>query len=243
MVREIVAQRFAAETSGSWPGVASWLSQLENPEWQSLITEILADNRPVRDVETLLKGSSARDGAVKILRDKNIDLQLAALNQRLADPDLKEDEQSRILTQIQHLRKLKKQPLAAKSEEGEGLISGHGRTGFPCRRRFPSAANITLCVFNASARLVRGHFHAAGNRFRRIFQTASGRDDRKHRRNPATSWPACSTRPCRYEVSWNEIYCPAGCLRCPPDAYGNNRVAGNSTLAAHRLADSSAFEF
>ena len=51
MVREIVAQRFAAEAAGSWPGVAAWLSEIENPEWQNLITEILADNRPIRDVE------------------------------------------------------------------------------------------------------------------------------------------------------------------------------------------------
>jgi DNA primase catalytic core len=118
-VREIVAQRFAAEASGSWPGVAPWLSQLENPEWQNLITEILADSRPIRDVETLLKGSPIRDGAVKILRDKHIDLQLAALNQRLLAPDLKEDEQRQFLTQIQHLRQLKKQPLAGKADESE----------------------------------------------------------------------------------------------------------------------------
>jgi hypothetical protein len=33
--------------------------------------------------------------------------------------DLKEDEQREFLTQLQHLRHLKKQPLTAKSEEGE----------------------------------------------------------------------------------------------------------------------------
>jgi DNA primase len=119
MVREIVAQRLAAEANDAWPGVAAWLSQLDNPEWQNLTTEILADNRPIRDVEILLKGSPARDGVVKILRDKHIDLQLAALNQRLAAPDLKEDEQRQVLTQIQRLRQLKKQPLTAKEVEGE----------------------------------------------------------------------------------------------------------------------------
>jgi len=34
-----------------------------------------------------------RDGAVKLLRDKHIDLQVAALIQSLANPDLKEDKQ------------------------------------------------------------------------------------------------------------------------------------------------------
>jgi DNA primase len=117
MVREIVAQRIAAETSGSWPGLAPWLSQLDNPEWQNLITEILADSRPIRDVEALLKGSPIRDGAVKILRDKYLDLQLIALNQRLLASDLKEDELRKISTEIDHLRQLKKQPLAAKADE------------------------------------------------------------------------------------------------------------------------------
>ena len=69
MVREIVAQRLAAEESDSLgTGAASWLSQLDNQEWQNLTTEILAENRPVRDVETLLKGSPIRDGTVKLLR-------------------------------------------------------------------------------------------------------------------------------------------------------------------------------
>jgi DNA primase len=119
MVREIATQRIAAETNGSWPGLAGWLSQLENPGWQNLATEILADNRPIRDVETLLKGSGVRDGTVKLLRDKHIELQLAALNQRLLTPDLKEDEQREFLTKIQQLRQLKKRPLAPKPVEGE----------------------------------------------------------------------------------------------------------------------------
>ena len=46
----------------------------------------------------LLKGSANADGVVKILRDKDIDSQLAVLNQRLAAPDLKEDEQRQMLT-------------------------------------------------------------------------------------------------------------------------------------------------
>jgi len=56
---------------------------------------------------------------VKILRDKYIERQLAALNQRLLDPDLKEEEQRQLLTHKERLRHLKKQPLAAKSDESE----------------------------------------------------------------------------------------------------------------------------
>ena len=118
MVREIVAQRLAAQVDGSWPGLASWLSQLENPEWQSFVTEILADNRS-SSAENNLKGLPTRDGALKILRDKYIEHQLAALNQSLAAPELNEQEQTEILTKIQHLRQLKKQPLAPKPVQGE----------------------------------------------------------------------------------------------------------------------------
>jgi DNA primase len=132
MVRETVAQRFAAEASHTWPGLASWLSQLENPEWRNFITEILADSRP-SPVEKNLKGLPTRDSTLKILRDKYIERQLAALNQRLNAPDLKEDEQRRILTQMERLRQLKKQPLAAKPDEGaiNPLSTGHPEVETP----------------------------------------------------------------------------------------------------------------
>jgi DNA primase len=118
MVREIVARRFAAAASHAWPGLAPWLTQLDNPGWQNLITEILSDSRP-SPVEKNLKGLPTRDSTLKILRDKYIERQLAALNQRLIAPDLKEDEQRPVLTQMERLRQLKKQPLAAKPDGAE----------------------------------------------------------------------------------------------------------------------------
>ncbi|MGP8198308.1 MAG: DNA primase [Limisphaerales bacterium] len=113
MVREIVAQRFAADASHAWPGLAGWLAQLDNPEWQSLVTEILSDSRP-SPVENNLKGLPTRDGTLKILRDKHIERQLAALNLRLAAPDLKEDENNEICRRLVRLRQLKRQPLSPK---------------------------------------------------------------------------------------------------------------------------------
>jgi DNA primase len=119
VVREICLQRIAAEENGSWTTLAGWLSQLDRPEWQSFITELLADGRAIRDIEILLKGSPTRDGLVKILRDKNIEAQVAVLNQRLQDPSLNEEQQREVLTQIQELRFLKKQPLTPKPVPGE----------------------------------------------------------------------------------------------------------------------------
>jgi DNA primase len=118
LVKEIVGQRLAAESGGSWPGLASWLGQLENPDWQSLITEILSDPRP-SPTEKNVKGVAARDSTIKILRDKHIDRQLAALQQRLSVPELNEDEQCRLIAQMQQLRQFRKQPLAPRMLEGE----------------------------------------------------------------------------------------------------------------------------
>jgi DNA primase len=117
MVREIAAQRLAAVAGQAWPGLAAWLAELDNPEWRSLVTEILSDSRPSR-AEKNLKGLASKDGTIKILRDKYIERQLAALNQRLAAPGLKEEETADISRRLDRLRQLKKQPLAPKGEAG-----------------------------------------------------------------------------------------------------------------------------
>jgi DNA primase len=115
-VRAVITHRIDAHFTGSWSGVAAWLSASDNAAWSSLITEILADGRPIADPETVLKGSPTRQGAVKILRDKFIDRQLAACNQRLADPALPQADQTALIQQTQSLRLLKKQPLVPKSD-------------------------------------------------------------------------------------------------------------------------------
>jgi hypothetical protein len=100
-----------------WPGIAAWLSQPENTRWQSLVTEILADSRPIPDAVALVQGSPTRDGIVKILRDKHIERRLAELNRSLAASDAPEAAPDELLGQMQRLRKLKKQPLAARSDQ------------------------------------------------------------------------------------------------------------------------------
>ena len=115
-VRELISRRLQAHADGSWKNAAAWLSQIEDPGWKNLVTEILTDSRPVRDPESVLKGAGPRDGALKILRDRHIDRQLAALTQRLADPALDEAEQTSLLTQTQRLRQQKREPLHALSD-------------------------------------------------------------------------------------------------------------------------------
>jgi DNA primase len=113
--REIVAQRL--RLGQDWPGAAAWLGQSENSRWQSLVSEILADGRPIPDAAALVQGSPMRDGIVKILRDKDIERRLAEVNRRLAAPDADEAASGALLEEMQRLRQLKKQPLSAKSDQ------------------------------------------------------------------------------------------------------------------------------
>jgi DNA primase len=112
MARQIVSFRLAAQADNSWPGLAAWVSELENPDWRSLVTEILADGRPIADPEALLKGTPQRLGVVQLLRDKFVERQLPLLNQRLGQPDMDDAGKMNLLVQIQELRKMKRQSIA-----------------------------------------------------------------------------------------------------------------------------------
>ena len=113
--RDIIAWRLRLEQSHSWPGLAGWISDMDNPLWRNLITELLVDNRPLPNPESWLKGSPTRGGVVKNLRDSYIDRQLAALNQRLESPDLPEAGAVELLQKKAQLNQLKQQPLSAKN--------------------------------------------------------------------------------------------------------------------------------
>ena len=117
-VKEIVARRLEAQATGAWTALAPWLSELNNLQWQNLITEILADNRS-NPTENNLKGAIGRDGIIKLFRDRYIDRRLASITQVLSSSDLKEEDQIELSTQMSQLRQLKKQPLTPKPEEGE----------------------------------------------------------------------------------------------------------------------------
>jgi DNA primase len=109
--REIVSARLGM--GGDWPGAAAWLSQPENTRWQSLVTEILADSRPIPDARSLVQGSATREGIVKILRDKYISQRMTELNMKLAAPDMPESAFASLQAEIQTLRQLKQQPLTS----------------------------------------------------------------------------------------------------------------------------------
>ena len=110
-VREIVSRRFDLQGSDGWRGAAAFLDQLEDAESRSLVTQALAEERPIAEPEKVLKGYLGKQGVVEFLRDKFIDRQSAALNQQMANPDLKEAEQHALWKKKQELMELKKQSL------------------------------------------------------------------------------------------------------------------------------------
>jgi len=114
IVREMIARRLQA--APAWPGLAAWLSQLEDPQWVSLITDVLADQRET-SLEASLKGSAERAGAIKIIRDKSIMRELAAITRNLSAPGLSEAEQTLLLSRKAALHRLKKAPLTARSDQ------------------------------------------------------------------------------------------------------------------------------
>jgi DNA primase len=115
VVREIIARRL--EMADAWTGVAAWLPQLENADWKNLITEALADPRPIPDAEGVLKGSPTREGIVKILRDEFIRQRLASISQQLGAVELPEASQQELIAEKQHLMRLKKAPLTPRSDQ------------------------------------------------------------------------------------------------------------------------------
>jgi DNA primase len=109
-IRQIISRRFELLHSGEWNGPAAFLTQLENADARSLVTQALADERPIAEPEKVLKGFMGKQGIVEFLRDKFIERQSAILNQQMANPDLNETEQHTLWKKKQDLMELKKQP-------------------------------------------------------------------------------------------------------------------------------------
>lgn len=110
-VREIVSRRFTLHDSGEWHGPAAFLADLESADSRTLITQVLAEDRPIAEPEKVLKGYLGKQGIMEFLRDKFIDRQSASLIQQMSKPNLSDEEQVRLWKQKQELMELKKQSL------------------------------------------------------------------------------------------------------------------------------------
>lgn len=108
-VREIIARRLALQLKSGHFEPADLLAVCEDPSARALITEALAENRPIPNQLQQIKDLVAR------LRNQFIDQQLTALLHRVGDPAIADAERIAILERQKELRALKSQALIAKS--------------------------------------------------------------------------------------------------------------------------------
>ena len=107
VAREIILRRLAAHTNGNWRSLAAFLSECESAEMQNLITEAVAEERAIHNPSVQLSDIALR------LRNQFIDREMAALLQRVNQPETSETEHLDLLRRQQELRALKRQPVAA----------------------------------------------------------------------------------------------------------------------------------
>ena len=105
LTRQIVEQRLAAQTNESWKNLAAFLDGCETPEMRSLVTEAVAEDRPIPNPEQQLADVALR------LRNQFLDRQIAACVQRAGLPEISEAGKVELLRQQQKLREQKRTPL------------------------------------------------------------------------------------------------------------------------------------
>jgi DNA primase len=104
-VRQIVAQRLAAQATETWRNLAAFLDECESPEMRGLVTEAVAEDRKLPNPDRQLA-----DVAL-FLRNQFIDRQITASIQRASQPETPEAERMELLRRQQDLRQQKRAPL------------------------------------------------------------------------------------------------------------------------------------
>ncbi|HKW29617.1 MAG TPA: CHC2 zinc finger domain-containing protein [Verrucomicrobiae bacterium] len=107
LVRQIVTQRFTAQTNETWRSLAAFLDECETPEMRALVTGAVAEDRKIPNPEQQLADVTLK------LRNQFLDRQIAVLLQRTSRPDMSDAEKVELLRQQQKLREQKRASLAA----------------------------------------------------------------------------------------------------------------------------------
>jgi len=104
-VRQIIAQRLAAQSHETWQSLAAFLDECESPEMKGLITEAVAEDRKLPNPDRQLVDVAT------FLRNQFLDRQIAASVQRAVQPETTEPDRMDLLRQQQELRQQKRAPL------------------------------------------------------------------------------------------------------------------------------------
>jgi DNA primase len=106
-IRQIVAQRLAAQSDETWQSLGAFLDACDSNEIRSLVTEAVAEDRKIPNPETQLT-----DVVLK-LRNQFLDRQVAALTQKAGSPEISDVEKVELLRGQQKLREQKRAPLSS----------------------------------------------------------------------------------------------------------------------------------
>jgi DNA primase len=106
LVRQIVDARLAACEHETWRSLAEFLDGCESAAQRSLITEAVADERPLPNPQTQLADVTLK------LRNQFLDGQIAMLTQKISQPEIGETEKLAALHEQQRLKQQKRSPLA-----------------------------------------------------------------------------------------------------------------------------------
>lgn len=107
VVRQLVTARFATHQNQSWSSLAAFLDQLETPDARSLVTAATIQEKPLLNPMQQLADVATR------LRNQFIERQMAALVQKIGQPETSEEERLALLRRQQELRAIKQAPLKA----------------------------------------------------------------------------------------------------------------------------------
>jgi len=102
----LIGARFQAHQTQTWTNVPAFLEQCETPGLGNLITQVIAEERPIPNPSQQLADIALR------LRNQFLDRKSAALLQKMTQPETGDAERLELLRQQQELRAGKRQPLA-----------------------------------------------------------------------------------------------------------------------------------
>jgi DNA primase len=106
LARQIISQRLAAQANETWQSLGAFLDECESPEARSLVTEAVAEDRKIPNPELQLS-----DLILK-LRNQFLDRQIAALTQKISQPQTADAEKVELLREQQKLKEKKRTSLS-----------------------------------------------------------------------------------------------------------------------------------
>jgi len=104
-VRQIVAQRLAAQATETWRSLGAFLDECETPEMRGLVTEAVAEDRKLPNPDRQLADIAL------FLRNQFIDRQITASLQLASQPETSEADRLELLHRQQELRQQKRASL------------------------------------------------------------------------------------------------------------------------------------